>query len=89
MSRTHRGPVVVPGLTVNAERDFNRALKLFNKKVQESNKLREVRERMYYEPPSVKKQTRKKMARKRWLKKVEQMTENGTWTRREKQKRDY
>jgi ribosomal protein S21 len=28
---------------------------------------------MYYEPPSEKKQRKKKMARKRWLKKLEQM----------------
>jgi len=83
MSRHNKGPIRLAGLTVNAERDFNRALKLFNKKVQESNKLRDVRDRMHYEPPSVKKQKNKKMARKRWLKKIEQMKENGSWTHRD------
>jgi len=89
MKKYNNGPIRVPGLTVNAEKDFNKALRLFGKKVQESNKLREVRDRMHYEPPSVKKQKNKKMARKRWLKKIEQMKESGVWTRREKQQRDY
>jgi small subunit ribosomal protein S21 len=61
------------GLSVTVDRDFNKALRLFGKKVQEAGILKEVRDRMYYEPPSDKKQRRKKMARKRWLKKLEQM----------------
>jgi ribosomal protein S21 len=34
---------------------------------------------MYYEPKSVEKQRKKKMARKRWEKKVESMIEAGVW----------
>ena len=77
------------GLSVNAERDFNKALKIFGKKVQESGILKEYRDRMHYESPSEKKQRRKKVARKRWLKKVETMKENGQWTHREKKTRLY
>jgi ribosomal protein S21 len=73
----NRGPI--KGLSVTVDRDFNRALKLFSKKVNESGKLREVRERMEYEKPAVKKQRDKKMARKRWLKKQEQMSKESQW----------
>ena len=87
--RKNNQPVTVPGLTVNAERDFTKALRLFTKKVQESNKLREYRDRMHYTTPSEKKQVAKKMARKRWLKKIETMRENGQWTHGGKAKRNY
>lgn len=46
----------VPGLKVtvgDGERDFERALRLFNKKVQASGLLRELRDREFYEKPSI------------------------------------
>lgn len=68
------------GLTVSVGNgDFNRALKIFSKKVNDSGKLREVKERMEYEKPAVKKQKARKMARKRWLKKKAQMAGENNW----------
>lgn len=55
-------PVEIGGVSVTVDRDFNRAMRLFSKKVQESGRIKEVRDRMYYEPPSVIKQRKKKMA---------------------------
>jgi len=77
MSRhDNRFPVTVTGLSVVVDRDFNKALRLFTNKVQESGILKEVRDRMFYEPESVKKQVRKKMARKRWLKSLEKVEDS-------------
>lgn len=59
--------------------DFGRALRTFSKKVQDSGVLKDVRDRMSYEPPAVKKQRLKKQARKRWEKKVEEMMLTGHW----------
>jgi ribosomal protein S21 len=67
------------GLTVEVREDFNRALRTFSKKVQDSGKLKELKERMTYEPPAVKKQRMKKQARKRWERQVEDMIINGQW----------
>ena len=48
---------VCPGLKVTVqgddERSFTKALRIFNKKVQYSRLLRDLREREYYERPSI------------------------------------
>jgi ribosomal protein S21 len=72
----NRFPVTVTGLSVVVDRDFNKALRLFTNKVQESGILKEIRDRMYFEPESEKKKVRKKMARKRWLKSLERVEDN-------------
>jgi len=59
--------------------DFNRALRTFSKKVQDSGKMEEVRERMSYEKPAVRKQRMKKEARRRWERQVEDMIAAGHW----------
>lgn len=74
----NRYPVTVSGLSVScnpagSEKDFGRKLKLFNKKVQEAGLIKEIRDRMYHETDTEKRQRKKKMARKRWLKKLEQL----------------
>lgn len=73
-SRKHRGLVV----EVRND-DFGRALRTWSKKVQDTGLLKEVKERMSYEKPAVKKQRMKKQARKRWERAVEDMIENGAW----------
>jgi len=60
---------VCPGLKVTVtgddERAFIRALRTFNKKVQESRLLRELREREFYEKPSIVRKRKKDIAVKR------------------------
>ena len=60
---------VCPGLKVQVngddERAFIRALRTFNKKVQDSGLLRELRAREFYEKPSIVKKRNKDIAVKR------------------------
>jgi ribosomal protein S21 len=70
----------VKGLTVEVRHDdFSRALRTFSKKVQDAGILKEVKDRMAYEPPAVRKQRLKKQARKRWERTVEEMIDEGIW----------
>ncbi len=50
---------------------FEKAMRKFKKKVQDSGKLEEVRERMEYVKPNIRKTVAKNKARRRWLKQVE------------------
>jgi len=68
------------GLTVEVRGDdFGRALRTWSKKVQDTGILKEVKDRMSYEPPAVKRQRLKKQARKRWERTVEEMISAGMW----------
>ena len=68
------------GLTVEVRNDdFGKALRTFSKKVQDSGILKEVKDRMSYEPPTVERQRLKKQARKRWERTVEEMILSGHW----------
>lgn len=59
------------GLSVEVRNgDFNFALRKFKKKVAEDGVLQELRQREYYEKPSIKRAKAKKAGRARWLKKV-------------------
>jgi len=49
---------------------FERALRKFRKKVDESGVLKDVRKHEYFEKPSQEKKARQAAARKRWLKKL-------------------
>lgn len=66
---------VCPGLKVTIqgddERDFTKAFRTFNKKVQDSRILRELREREYYERPSIIRKRKKAIAIKREQKRRE------------------
>lgn len=66
---------VCPGLKVTVhgddERAFTKAFRIFNKKVQDSRILRELREREYYEKPSIIRKRKKAIAVKREEKRVE------------------
>ena len=66
---------VCPGLKVTVqgddERAFTKAFRIFNKKVQDSRILRELREREYYEKPSIIRKRKKAIAIKREEKRLE------------------
>jgi len=49
---------------------FEKALRKFRKKVDDSGVLKEVRKREFYETPSQERKAKKAAARKRWLKKL-------------------
>jgi len=60
---------VCPGLKVTIQgdddRSFTKALRIFNKKVQDSRLLRDLREREYYEKPSIIRKRKRAIAVKR------------------------
>lgn len=59
------------GTTVEVRNgDFNKALRLFKKKVQESGILQELREREFYEKPTTKRKKAKAAAKARWKKQL-------------------
>lgn len=61
---------IAPGLSVQVADTpfgFEKAMRIFNKKVQDSGLLRELKERECYEKPSVIRKRAKAVARKRWL----------------------
>ena len=60
------------GLMVNVpDGQFEKSFRRFRNKIQESGLLLELRDRMEYEKPSIKKKKAKNQARRRWLKKIE------------------
>ena len=64
----------VQGLRVEVRNgDFNYALRKFKKKVAEDGVLQELRQREFYEKPSIKRAKAKKAGRARWLKKLSRM----------------
>jgi small subunit ribosomal protein S21 len=59
------------GLSVEVKNgDFNKALRIFKKKVQEDGILQELREREHYTKPSELRKRAKAAGRARWLKKL-------------------
>ena len=63
------------GLTVLVEDGrFDKALRQFKKKVEESGLLKEVRDRQEYVKPSIKRKLAKSAAKKRWQKKLSKDT---------------
>jgi len=62
------------GLSVEVRNgDFNKALRIFKKKVQEAGIVQEIRERQHYVKPSEQRKKAKAAGRKRWLKKLEKL----------------
>lgn len=55
--------------------DFNKALRTFKRKVQESGIMQELREREYYEKPTTKRKRKKAAAKARWNKYLRQRKE--------------
>lgn len=70
----NKNEVVLSGLKVEVRNDdVNGALRKFKKKVQESGILQELREREFYEKPSLQRKKAKAAARSRWLKQQAKM----------------
>ena len=66
------------GLTVTVRNgDFNKALRIFKKKVQQAGVLQELRDRTHYVKPSEKRAKAKAAGRARWLKKQKQNQDKG------------
>jgi small subunit ribosomal protein S21 len=62
------------GLSVEVRNgDVNFALRKFKKKIQEDGILQELRQREFFEKPSITRAKAKKAGRARWLKKLAQM----------------
>lgn len=53
--------------------NFEKALKIFTKKVQEAGIIKEIRNRQQYDKPSVVKKQKSAAARARWMKKKEKL----------------
>lgn len=51
--------------------NVEKALRKFKKKIQESGKLQELREREFYEKPTTERKRKKSQAKRRWQKKIE------------------
>lgn len=63
---------MIKGLSVTVQDGrFDKAFGQFNRAVQDSGILKEIKDRMYFESNPAKKQRRLKMAKKRWQKKME------------------
>jgi len=80
LRRNYNNPKDTPkGLCVEVRNgDFNKALRIFKKKVQEAGIVQEIRERQQYVKPSEQRKKAKAAGRKRWLKKVEKMELDGS-----------
>jgi small subunit ribosomal protein S21 len=52
--------------------DIGRALRKFKKKVQDDGILQDLRQKEFYEKPSIRRKKAKAAARSRWLKKLSQ-----------------
>jgi len=69
------------GLTVEVRNgDFNKALRIFKKKVQEAGVIQEIRERQHYVKPSEVRKKAKAAGRARWLKKLRKTEEQLGYT---------
>ena len=58
------------GSAVIVDGDFNKALRKFKKRVEESGVLEEYKSKQFYEKPTTERKRKKGAARSRWLKKV-------------------
>lgn len=70
------GPVEIQGLAVEVRNgDFNGAMRKFKKKVQEDGIIQEIRNREFYEKPSLVRKKAKAAARARHLKNLRKRME--------------
>ena len=70
---------VTKGLYVEVHNnDVNRAMRKLKKMINSEGILKDLRDKEYYEKPSLKKKKAKAMARKRWLKQMEK-NQNNNW----------
>jgi small subunit ribosomal protein S21 len=73
LRRNNNQDKIKTGLTVEVRNgDFNKALRIFKKKVQQEGIIQEIRERQHYTKPSEVRKKAKAAGRARWMKKVRQ-----------------
>ena len=56
---------------------FEKAMRIFKRKIDNTGLLREIRERQEYEKPSTERKLAKNRAKKRWQKKMQQNIQSG------------
>jgi small subunit ribosomal protein S21 len=74
-ARKNVGPVVLPGTRVvvgSGPRDFEKALRIFNRKVADANILQDLKKHEFYEKPSEKRKRRRELAVKRWQRQLQE-----------------
>lgn len=54
-------------LVTDGDRGFEKALRIFNRKVDNSRILKDLREKEFYEKPSAKRKRKRAAARARWI----------------------
>lgn len=77
--RKNVGPVVLAGTRVvvgSGPRDFEKAMRIFNRKVADANILQDLKKYEYYEKPSIKNKRKKEMAVKRWQRQLQEEKES-------------
>ena len=75
-NNSNKFPVTISGTSVEVEdndTNLRRAMRQFNRKVQDAGIIKSCKDRMHYEKPSSVRKRKKKAARKRWLKKQSKM----------------
>jgi small subunit ribosomal protein S21 len=71
MTYFKKSPIDVPGSTVIVTNDnVEKALRKFKKKIADSGKLQELRDREFYEKPTTARKKAKAQAKRRWQKKL-------------------
>ena len=71
-----KGPLIVQGLKVEVGANFEKALRIFSKKVQGEGLVRELREREFYEKKTSKKKKAKMSAKRREKKRMRESMPN-------------
>jgi len=71
--KKHNDSHILNGISVEVHHNFEKSLRIFSKKVQESGIIKEVKDRQFHETNTEIKQRKQKAARNRWLKKVDGM----------------
>ena len=85
--RNYYNDKFIPGIAVVVQNNNTEAaLRKFKKKVQEDGILQELRQREFYEKPSIKRKKAKAAARARWLKKLSRMDQDLSHTPNRKRK---
>ena len=70
-TRDQYGDVRLMGSRVEVKNnDISRAIRKFKKKIQEDNIFQDLRQKEFYEKPSIKRKKAKAAARARWLKQL-------------------
>lgn len=67
----YKKPPVVGNIVYVTNDNVEKALRKFKKKILESGKLQDLRDREFYEKPTTERKRKKSQAKRRWEKKLE------------------